>query len=132
MFQVHCLNGTFKDMLYGLCRGLFLFLLVVATGCSGSAAKHEPRFAREAGQAKPAMPGKSADSEVNKALAKLPPEDRKLAETQRVCPVSNEPLGSMGVPVKVTVKDRVVFLCCGGCEEELKKNADKYLAKLEN
>ena len=38
----------------------------------------------------------------------------------------------MGVPYKVTLKGRTVFLCCVGCEEKLKKNADKYLAKLDH
>lgn len=125
MFKVHSFRVDFKSVLYGLCAGLFLVPLVFAAGCGGSSVKHEPGIAPEAGQANP------ADSDVSKALAKLSPEDRKLAEKQRVCPVSGEPLGSMGVPVKVTVKNRVVFLCCGGCEEELRKNAYKYLAKLD-
>ena len=64
-------------------------------------------------------------------MAKLPPEDRALAEKQKVCPVTDAPLGSMGIPIKVTVKGRTVFLCCGGCQGKLNKNADKYLAKLD-
>ena len=63
-------------------------------------------------------------------LAKLSPEDRQLAEKQKVCPVSGEPLGSMGKPYKVTVEERDVFLCCKGCEDAIKKDPAKYLAKL--
>ena len=63
-------------------------------------------------------------------LAKLSPEDQKLARKQKVCPVSGDPLGSMGKPYKVTVEGRDVFLCCPGCESALKKNPKKYLAKL--
>ena len=37
----------------------------------------------------------------------------------------------MGAPVKVSLKGQTVFLCCAGCEEELKKEPDKYLAKLK-
>ncbi len=34
-------------------------------------------------------------------------------------------------PVKITVKGQTVFLCCAGCEESIKKDPDKYLAKLK-
>jgi len=71
------------------------------------------------------------ESEMNEAFAKLSPADRNLAEAQEVCPVSDEPLGSMGTPIKVTVDGRDVFVCCAGCEDELKKNFDEYVAKLE-
>ncbi len=64
---------------------------------------------------------------ANKPLARGP----RLAEKQKVCPVSGEPLGSMGMPYKVTVKGREVFLCCQGCEGEIKENPDKYLARLD-
>lgn len=64
-------------------------------------------------------------------LAKLPEADRAIADAQKVCPVSGEPLGSMGVPVKVTVKDRDVLLCCEGCKDAILKDPDAYLAKLE-
>jgi membrane fusion protein, copper/silver efflux system len=63
-------------------------------------------------------------------FAELAPEDRPLAERQRVCPVTNEPLGSMGTPARVVVSGQVVFLCCQGCEGTLKRDPAKYLAKL--
>lgn len=53
-----------------------------------------------------------------------------MAEKQANCPVSKEPLGAMGKPVKVVVGNRTVFLCCAGCEEEFRKDPDKYLAQL--
>ena len=59
------------------------------------------------------------------------PERRTAALAQKVCPVSDEPLGSMGTPPKVTIDGQDVFLCCEGCEEELKSNPDEYLAKLK-
>ncbi|MFO7904000.1 MAG: hypothetical protein R6U98_15160 [Pirellulaceae bacterium] len=64
------------------------------------------------------------------ALAELSPADRELAEKQKVCPVSDQPLGSMGTPIKVTVKGQDVLLCCSGCESQIKEDPDKYLAKL--
>jgi YHS domain-containing protein len=63
-------------------------------------------------------------------LAKLSSEDRALAENQEVCPVSGQPLGSMGTPYKVTVQGREVLLCCPGCETKIKGDPEKYLAKL--
>jgi hypothetical protein len=73
----------------------------------------------------------AVDPEIQEQLAKLSDEDRALAKKQKICPVSDEPLGSMGVPIKVTVKDREVFLCCDGCKEAIEENPDEYLAKLE-
>jgi len=68
--------------------------------------------------------------EIAATLAKLSPEDRATAERQRICPVSQEPLGSMGVPPKVTIEGRDVFICCGGCKEALEADPDEYLANL--
>jgi YHS domain-containing protein len=68
---------------------------------------------------------------VSKGLAELSVEDRELAKKQRTCPVSGEVLGAMGKPYKTSVKGKTVFLCCEGCEKELKDNPDKYLEKLK-
>jgi hypothetical protein len=73
-------------------------------------------------------PGPSG--EVAEQLAKLTPADRVAAEKQKNCPVTDEPLGSMGIPPKISVNGREVFICCKGCEDELLQNADTYLAKL--
>ena len=37
----------------------------------------------------------------------------------------------MGKPYKVIIKGRTFFLCCKGCEAELRAHLDKYLKKLE-
>jgi hypothetical protein len=62
----------------------------------------------------------------------LSPEDRVLAERQKICPVTEAPLGSMGGPVRVVVNGRPVFICCEGCREPLLKSPAKYLSKLAN
>lgn len=72
-----------------------------------------------------------AATEVNEAFAELSPEDRAAAEKQRICPVMDAPLGSMGEPFKITVEGRDVFLCCEGCKDKLTGDPDKYLAKLD-
>ena len=64
-------------------------------------------------------------------MAKLSPEDREQAISQGYCVVSREPLGSMGIPLKVAVEgDKAVFVCCQGCEEMVRSNPAKMLARL--
>ncbi|MEN6494222.1 MAG: hypothetical protein ABFD16_08020 [Thermoguttaceae bacterium] len=100
-----------------------LTLVFVAAGCNSRAAEQTSSPALvEQPQAQAAAPD---------GRAELSPADRALAEKQKVCPVSEEPLGSMGKPVKISVKGRVVFLCCDGCEADFKANTDKYLEKLD-
>jgi hypothetical protein len=64
------------------------------------------------------------------ALQGFGPEDRFLAERQKLCPVTSKALGSMGAPARIVVSGRVVFLCCGGCEDALRRESAKYMAKL--
>lgn len=47
---------------------------------------------------------------------------------QGKCPVMDEPLGSMGQPIKVLVGGRPIFLCCKGCIKKIKAEPAKYLA----
>ena len=70
-------------------------------------------------------------AEQRKNIEQLPDEaDRQAALAQRVCPVTEKPLGSMGVPVKVTLRAQAVFLCCKGCVGKAKRNPDEMLEKL--
>ncbi|MBX9790586.1 MAG: efflux RND transporter periplasmic adaptor subunit [Pirellulales bacterium] len=72
------------------------------------------------------------DAMVKAELAKLPESDRLLAEAQRYCPVlTNNLLGSMGVPVKLTIDGEPVFLCCAGCKAQALKNSKATLAQLK-
>jgi hypothetical protein len=68
---------------------------------------------------------------IAEAMAKLSPEDRALAEKQKVCVVAKEPLGSMGTPIKVEHNGEVAFLCCSGCKEAFEADPDKFLAALK-
>jgi len=56
--------------------------------------------------------------------------DAEAIAAQKLCPVMDEPLGSMGKPLKVTGLGRDVYLCCKGCLKFLEKDPHKYLAKL--
>jgi hypothetical protein len=117
-----------------LVRGALAIPLVFA-GCTGNPAK-------ESADKVDAMKGKAVGvnaksmardeaENVRAALAKLSAEDRQLAEAQGFCPKSGKPLGSMDVPVKVMLKGQPVFLCCEGCEDEVRQHPDQTLAKVE-
>jgi hypothetical protein len=103
-------------------------LVTVLVGCSGG----DPAKPTTTAGTEPAQTSVEEDTKANDAMAKLSPADRAKAEIQKMCPVSNEPLGSMGTPIKVTVEGRDVFVCCEGCVDELKANFAKYADQLEN
>ena len=105
-------------LLVSMLAGLVALVIV---GCAENA---EEPAARSPGSAS------NADPEIEKALAALSPEDRELAEQQKTCPVTKEPLGSMGTPIKVDVSGQTVFVCCKSCIETLKANPDEYLSDL--
>lgn len=47
------------------------------------------------------------------------------------CVVSDEDLGSMGKPVKVTHEGTDVYLCCKSCAKDFKKDPAKYTAMVK-
>ncbi|QEG41264.1 hypothetical protein [Roseimaritima ulvae] len=54
--------------------------------------------------------------------------DAAALAAQKVCPVMDEPLGSMGTPIKVMVGDKPIYLCCKGCIKKIQAEPAKYLA----
>jgi hypothetical protein len=80
---------------------------------------------------RPSTP-EDADAKIAAALARLSPADRKLAEAQRYCPVlSDNRLGVMGVPVKLSIEGQTVFVCCSGCKKSALADPRKTLEKVE-
>lgn len=72
------------------------------------------------------------DAKINQALARLSDVDRKLAEKQQFCPIiSDSRLGSMGVPIKLTIDNQPVFICCEGCRKGALENPQETLAKVK-
>jgi Cu(I)/Ag(I) efflux system membrane fusion protein len=68
------------------------------------------------------------EAKIARDLAKLSPEDRKLAEAQVYCPIQKgSPLGSMGVPIKLMIQNQPVFICCAGCEKGALANPQRTL-----
>jgi hypothetical protein len=68
-----------------------------------------------------------AAKEIDAALGQLSPQDQRLARSQRICPVTKLPLGSMGIPEKLVVDGRTVFICCEGCADPLRAEPEKQL-----
>ncbi len=98
----------------------------VLAGCTQQNAEEPARTSQAADEWKTGL-----DDDTVAALSELSDADRSAALAQKVCPVTDKPLGSMGKPPKVTVEGQDVFLCCDGCEEELNSEPAKYLAKLK-
>lgn len=74
----------------------------------------------------------AAQAKIKAELAKLSPDDRRLAEAQAFCAIDQEsPLGSMGPIFKEMVKGQPVFLCCKGCVGEARAHPDETLAMLK-
>jgi hypothetical protein len=114
--------------------GCVITLIVTASflGCSAQEQSEPKATTTPPSQPAAAETAESSedDAKIEAALANLSPEDRALAAKQKTCPVTDELLGSMGTPIKVTVEGREVFLCCKGCEDEIKSNFAKYEEKL--
>jgi hypothetical protein len=94
-----------------------------------------PPAAREPAPAtadSPARGDPRVEAKVRANLAKLSPEDRRLAEAQGFCANDDDTrLGEMGVPIKVLVKGQPVFTCCKACVDVVQKDPDQMLAKVE-
>ena len=81
-------------------------------------------------QPAPAAPRKDPETRIQAALARLPEADRALAAQQRFCVVlPKSRLGSMGMPVKVDVNGKAVFLCCEACRDEALADPEATLKK---
>jgi hypothetical protein len=113
---------------------VFFFAVAVSIGMAGCGRDKTPPAG---GNGEPAAnesdetTSAEEQAKIDAALASLSDEDRALAIAQVNCPVGGGKLGSMDTPVKVSIKDREVFLCCEGCRGALEKDPDKYLAKLD-
>ena len=75
-----------------------------------------------------ANPSKYAAGRPKITVTSATDADTALVKRQAKCPVMDEPLGSMGLPIKVMVGDRPIFLCCKGCIKKIQAEPAKYLA----
>jgi len=75
---------------------------------------------------------KDPEATIKESLEKLPEADRKLAEVQRYCATeTTSRLGSMGVPIKLEISGKSVFVCCGDCKQAALADPKATLAQVE-
>lgn len=74
----------------------------------------------------------AVEAKIAAALAQLTPEDRSLAVAQKFCVVlAKSRLGSMGVPIKLTLDGKPVFICCAACQTNAERDPKSAAAKAE-
>lgn len=81
---------------------------------------------------RPSTPTDVNEEKTLANLARLSDKDRRAAQEQKYCVVTKARLGSpnMGVPVRLQIGDKVVFVCCEGCRDEALEAPDT-LTRLE-
>ena len=111
----------------------FLVFAASFMGCGGSPnPAQETKSSSAAKNVVTAKDSSKTEAEAETSgLKELDETDRKLAEKQKYCPVGEGLLGSMGKPYKMTVNGRVIFLCCPHCAEEVNKDPDGTLKKVD-
>ena len=81
-------------------------------------------------QARPSTPKNEADS-IQAAIESLSKEDQHLVKQQRMCPIiEDSQLGAMGVPIKLMLNGKPVFVCCEGCRQTALENPKETLRKV--
>jgi hypothetical protein len=111
--------GAFYPVLAGLTPGQRVattgaFLLDAETRLNSNLAAS---YFGASGSAPAAAAGKPGIPTFDQALERLAPADRELARQQKTCPITGEPLGSMGTPIFIVREGKKVFLCCKACEK---------------
>ena len=98
-------------------------------GAEGGVKGEPPTKGDQPPKAAAAEDGKLTDLEVAE-IKKLPAGEQAAALKQLACPVSDEHLGSMGVPLKVSAEGKTFYICCKSCKDEVEKNGKAVVAKL--
>ena len=77
------------------------------------------------------VPGGSAGNPGSAELLRPPQRVAAPYGGQKLCPVTDDELGSMGKPIPVTVRGQTIWVCCRGCVAKVQRDPDKYLRKVE-
>ncbi len=70
-------------------------------------------------------------SEPKQLTLDLTGDELAFVLKQKNCPVTDEPLGSMGNPIIIDVSGRKIAICCLGCEDSIRATPEKYFAKID-
>lgn len=68
----------------------------------------------------------------------IPAVDEQMIEAQlalyplTTCPIAKAQLGSMGDPIDLIYKNRLVRFCCAGCDDKFKADPDQHIAALDD
>ena len=108
---------------------------------AGALAAVTPVFAQADHKHSGAPSGAAAKAKPGKLAAVTAKDAEWVAKARKeypleVCVTSDEKLGSMGKSPEYIYRvdgapDRLVILCCDGCEEDFTKEPAKYLAKID-
>jgi hypothetical protein len=101
--------------------------LAAIVGCAEPASDNTSTGGTATADAAPKAPSADDLAQIDKLADEA---DRAAAKAQKVCPITGEPLGSMGLPIKKVVDGTPVFLCCAGCEADFDKDPKAALAKV--
>jgi hypothetical protein len=107
-------------------------MLLGIAGCRDAATSNP--VAIKTAPAEPRKTPEEEEREVQKSLALLSPQDRKLVEEQRYCPIMGTRLGTAtdsGEIRKVTLNDEQFFVCCHDCEENARLQPARTLARVK-
>ena len=113
-----------RSSIFGFSPALAILLAPLLAGCGSRTDEAEV-------QTPPVQVDSFSEKQTEGILLLEEDSDRVAARQQGICPVSGEPLGSMGKPIKLTVEGREVFICCAGCEDTLREDPDKYFSILD-
>lgn len=125
--------GEIRVRNYRLLSVMTLASILLVAGCQRDSGKRPlPPNDGGAHSDKEGDSGRVDEAEIQAALARLDPEERRLAEAQGYCAVmTRNRLGVMGLPFKLIVDGQPVFLCCKGCRTQALASPAATLAKVE-
>lgn len=75
--------------------------------------------------------GTPRGEEVRPGVFKVSAADAPFIAAQKLCPVMDEPLDSMGGPFQVDADGKAIYICCPGCAKKIVAEPQKYLAALQ-
>jgi hypothetical protein len=97
----------------------FIAIALLVVGCN------------QAAKESAAIANRDLEKKIADNLAVLG-DDQEAARSQRYCAVlTKNRLGAMGTPVKISLKDQNVFLCCEACQKEAEKDLDAVIKRVE-
>ena len=98
-------------------------------GSGGTGAGTKP--ANQGSVVKPSTPN-DEEAIVASNLAKLPEVEKREALEQGLCVIQDDSkLGSMGVPLRLVIEGKPVYVCCKGCTKEAQADPKATLTKLD-